>query len=1038
MKKVLAVLIFLTVLIFSSYSERNLLMQSIQLSTYEELQAMCNAYGLDSKSDENGLRRNLFSYFGIEETESSEEEEELSESAASIIIESSQTLYSSEKVIILSGNVKMSFSAADDGTERSVSADKVFIDIEKKILEASGRVSLSEKAETVRAYEGQILRLDWGNLDIVVFSGGNTTTRTNSDGESIIFYADGKSISYSGSLDGVFFRDGMISTSQDEPYWSITASGLSILENDFFLDNAVLRLGRVPIFYIPFFFYPGTRLSFNPAIGFSGTKGAFLSATLELYGSYPKLKLQGSSDNRKDVASSIISFLKTDEDGKTVRDGFYYRALKEGEEPGALEQWARKSSSYLATFADVYEKLGLVLGLDTLNRFYDGKLSVGAVGAAGYSAEKRDEYLGRFRYTFDFSLDYNADSLAFSAKLPFFSDPYVRADFLNRNTAFALTSLLGTEQTFPKLYSTQSSFTQLLNFSYSKTEGKFSFNISSLKADIDYSLGRVTENGEKRYKAKAVEASLPYFSFSSGGTFLDLKNLSWNRKNGKENEDENRTVKPKYQSSAAQAFSDELYSLQLAEKTGESLSESVGRENAVNAYEGPVLQQEKNLEEGGTFKIGYTYRQTLDNVYREELKHDSFYTKIGGTLYVKVSSPGQWFDITETVRPQFNYALNNISRQSAETDDFSLVSVLKVSSPKLGLTYDLTQKIYSHYRYSYSGTTTLKEAWGNWTKEDVSVHALNFSRKAGSFTFGFYTQLKPLTEVLKPSASYSKNGFTAHADFSLNRREGESNFKKDTGNLNFSFSSSFLQLSFSNRYDFTKSSYSLVQKAVVKPLNGLILTENASFKGNFKAERLSFAASYSLSANPFTINASTSMGFKGENFKKDNFTIALKLEQEELTLWKGRISLKSKLSSSFNYDFQNPYRSAFTASLGFDFRIAEFLDLSINVSSANKSFARYYREGSFSLESMFEDLLRSFDFFGEGRRNTGFNLSALSLSAVHYMKDWKLCIDAKGGLTTQYSGKYEWVPSVTVYIKWNAIPELKANGSWDGYNREWN
>ena len=86
---------------------------------------------------------------------------------------------------------------------------------------------------------------------------------------------------------------------------------------------------------------------------------------------------------------------------------------------------------------------------------------------------------------------------------------------------------------------------------------------------------------------------------------------------------------------------------------------------------------------------------------------------------------------------------------------------------------------------------------------------------------------------------------------------------------------------------------------------------------------------------------------------------------------------------------------------------------------------------------MLEDLWRSFDFFGEGRVNTGFNLNAFRIQMVHYMRDWNLYIDAQGQLTTKYSGKYEWVPTVTVYIKWNAIPELKTQGYWDSNSNEW-
>ena len=149
----------------------------------------------------------------------------------------------------------------------------------------------------------------------------------------------------------------------------------------------------------------------------------------------------------------------------------------------------------------------------------------------------------------------------------------------------------------------------------------------------------------------------------------------------------------------------------------------------------------------------------------------------------------------------------------------------------------------------------------------------------------------------------------------------------------------------------------------------------------------------------------------------------------------------SSLSAAFNYDFQNPYRTSLTISFRMDFSIAEFLDLSLSVSSANKSFSRYYKDGKYDMALMWEDFLNSFDFFSPAetskRRNTGFNLSSYKVGVVHYMRDWNLYIDAQGSLTTQYSNKYEWVPTVTVYLQWNAIPELRTEGSWDSYNRQW-
>ena len=265
-------------------------------------------------------------------------------------------------------------------------------------------------------------------------------------------------------------------------------------------------------------------------------------------------------------------------------------------------------------------------------------------------------------------------------------------------------------------------------------------------------------------------------------------------------------------------------------------------------------------------------------------------------------------------------------------------------------------------------------------------------------------------------------------------------------NLNLSYTNSVFSFSLANKYDFTKvesddsefwDGYSLTQKASLKPVKGLTITQSSAYKNKFEATKLQFGATYVLDTSVLDLNANASMSFKDKEYDKDILNLGIKLSQDKITFWKGRMGMDSSLNLAFNYDFQNPYRTSFTVSYTFEFGIAEFLDLAISVSSANKTFARYYQNGEFSFSSMIEDLARSFDFFGGGRVNTGFNLNAFRIQMVHYMRDWNLYIDAQGQLTTKYSGKYEWVPTVTVYIKWNAIPELKTQGFWDSNSDEW-
>ena len=1055
MKRFLAVLALLTVLLACAFAEIPLLARSILSSSREELLAMTEAFGLETDVTEEELARNLLRYFSIDpDTVMDDVEAPEKEKATSIIIDNADMLYSSGDTVIMSGNVRISFTTDSDSSQRTLVSDNVAINLNQKVLDASGSVSLEGTQDQKRTFKGEVISLDWGSLDVVVFEGMSSTGRKNSSGQEILFYVAGDSISYAGSSAGIFFRQGTIATTSEDPYWSITAQKLSLSQNDLFVDRAWFRLGRVPIFYLPIFFYPGTTLSFNPAIGISSERGMFLTTTYEVYGKYPKLGTMGTksktnSDNKgndsgdnSDVSKSITSFLSTDDDSEMIRDGFYYRALEEGEELSDLEKWARSSSSYMAVFADTYENLGTIVGIDTMNYLLNKNLTISAVGVAGYSADKLDTYLNRFRYSFDFNLNYKLDKLNVKIKLPTLSDPYVRKDYLNRNSAFALDALLKAEQFFPTTYSEVNSYTWSADASYSFSKGAYSFNISSLKSDIDFKFNKKSEDDKYFYKAEVVEASLPYLSLSSSGTFLNLKGQS-----------SKTTRSLDYTNVLAQEFSEEL------EAAGEYDAEETDSEGiGLKAYSGPDLKLEETVTtEAASFKMGFTFSQSLDNIYKTDLKHDNFYTRVSGSFYINGTAPGRWFEFTETIKPEINYSQSNLSAEDPDNitkvEEFNLTSVLKASVPKIGITYNLQHRIYTDYHKTGAGSEETRNRKFEWTKEDVQIHNITFSKSLGRFTFGFFWQFKPLTEIMKPSVSYSDGAFKISADFSREKKENETEWSNGKANLNMSYTSQLLSVSANNSYDFTKvkdaegdelwNGYSLSQSSTLKPLKGLTFSENWSSKGKFTDRKLSFSASYVLDTSMLDFSANSGMSYKDKEseFIKDTLNISFKLSQDKVTFWKRRIGFDSSLSMAFNYDFQNPYRTSLTLNFKFDFSIAEFLDLSFSVSSANKSFSKYYKDGKYDMALMWEDLINSFDFFSPSettkRRNTGFNLSSFRITAVHYMRDWNLYIDAQGSLTTQYSNKYEWVPTVTVYLQWNAIPELKTEGSWDSVNRKW-
>jgi len=1044
LKKAFCVFAIFFLLIIPSLWAKSLLEKSLETAHLDELQAMAVSFALDSSGDEETLRVRLLDYFDISREESSESFVSTDKGETTIAIENANTMFILDNVVVMSGDVKLSFTDSSN-TKKILTASKVVVDMDLKAIEASGDVVLDDTASGARKFTGKSVFFDWSSLDVVVFEGISSTQRKNAAGTNVSLYASGDTISYSGEQNIVFFNEGVIFTAQTDPYWSIRASKVSFSGADVFIDSAVLKLGRVPIMYFPFFFYPGTTIAFNPAIGLSSDKGAFLNTTTELYGVYEKKtstsskssssttssssSSSSSDDSDTDYTASLLSLLDSGDSSEKVRDGWYYRNLEEGESLSDIETWARKTSSYFAIFADAYEKLGLVAGFDTSNKLFNNSLTIDSLGAVGYNASD-STYANKFRYYIDLKLSFKFKNILASISAPLFSDYLVKSDFLNRNTRFGLDSVFGSEQEFPRTYSSIKDYSWTATANASGKIGNVSLNLSKLSAQIDYQLDRTTVDGKYVFTPKIKSASLPEISFSSNGSWTVLQSKS------------SKTSDVTYSNSVAKKFSEELTSLKNREETttGDN-SEKL----SLNFYNSPTTKTSSSSSSSGFLKLGYTFNQSFNNKYSTELVPSSVYSKSYGTVFFNVQSPAKWIAVNETVKPTFSFS-SDFTQKSDDTlsyknvQDLSFVSNLVVESQLLGLTYKLSNKIYSSVLKDQDGTITQDESkWGEWEKDDVTEHSLEFKKSLSYYTFSLKGTFKPVTESFKPSVAFSKEGFTLNADISFIEKDDV--FEKNTSNLKLGYSNSFLNISLSNAFDFTKydeldllSAYSFVQNGSLKLFSGnLSLSEQITYKENLTPSAMSFSIANTLNVGKLSSNGSYSLSFKGNNKEWDLDVLSIKLTNklEPVYFWKGRVGLELSLNTAFTYNFDNPYATSFSVNLSAEFAVAEFLSVKFAVNSANRSFYKYFENEKFSFASMFEDLFKSFDFFGDGRKSTGFNMSSLSIEFIHYMRDWNLCFSVEGKLATQSSGKSVWSPVYKIYVKWNAIPELKVEKTVD-------
>ena len=155
--------------------------------------------------------------------------------------------------------------------------------------------------------------------------------------------------------------------------------------------------------------------------------------------------------------------------------------------------------------------------------------------------------------------------------------------------------------------------------------------------------------------------------------------------------------------------------------------------------------------------------------------------------------------------------------------------------------------------------------------------------------------------------------------------------------------------------------------------------------------------------------------------------------------WKNRIELTGSISSTWNLQFIKVTDSSLAFDSRLDLTISEFLKLGFATRSEQRASYLYIPAlaamvGGAKPVNPIIDILQSFNFFSENdRRESDFNLTSISLNAIHYLGDWELNFDYTGKPTLSTESdvpKYQWESTLSVFVRWYPIPEIKRNISY--------
>ena len=247
----------------------------IQNADDATIAGMASVRGLDASLPAGELRRQLLQSEDLESAVVDLTAQGEGDYSLQIINADSMDI-SQDGLVNLSGNVEIGFTLASDEAGKTLRAQHMLLDPASGRLTAYGGVQYSDSQEGsgLENISADIVTYLYESGDLLVSGGTTSTERTTNESETVTFYTTGELLNYRSADGGLFFSDGYLTSDPDRAYSSITAGTLALLDGgDMFMTNAYLSIGRVPLLYLPAFFYPGSRLVMNPAFGFSSDRG---------------------------------------------------------------------------------------------------------------------------------------------------------------------------------------------------------------------------------------------------------------------------------------------------------------------------------------------------------------------------------------------------------------------------------------------------------------------------------------------------------------------------------------------------------------------------------------------------------------------------------------------------------------------------------------------------------------------------------------------------------------------------------------------
>jgi hypothetical protein len=1083
---VLIALLFIAVVPLSAQEltgEAQVLEQDIKTSTLTELAAWCRELGLSEGGTRDNMAQRLRDYYGLHAQTKTDATTESKDRV--ITIESARTTEYftldtvNEEYARLRGGVVISLRDGD--TTHRISAGEILYNRTRNIMSASGGVEYvrTKSDSSIETFKGESITVNLDTWSSVFLDG--LTEKAMSASDSSYRFA-GTVISRSDE-DATIMRDAVISNGKDpEAYWSLDASRLWLLPgSDWLVLNALLKVGEIPVLWLPAFYFPADEVIFHPVLGTRSREGSFVQTTTYVWG-----RPQASSTSE----NSLSKIMGSGENMEKERNGLFLRSTGKKE----VDPNTKRLSFILDGYANLGAYLGSELALPASGIFGALQVSAGLgftrnvylISTGDYSpfalydgsTEWNSTYIFSNQVPFRYRLSASGSLKpgkygSFSWVFPAYSDTFVDNDFMNRSEAMDWVKLLTTETTDE---TTTTTIKTIGEYSW-RLNGAFTPNVSKANPYIS-SLAFSSISSSILFKPRTSTAILSpsvsperifffpdkfsIFSISGSMTGTPLTLGRATKPVGKvEEEKEDKRFAGLHAPWDTPSKNDTT--TQTPADMTEMRPPTLAQTFTLPAMGGPVF----------TISYGLTPSAALEQQFRSSTvnwpeSEDIDWSEITSTRFRSELNSNISFNLTQpdtglysnTLRFSETGAWETYTYMNEEAEEYTTAG--ETDEAKMDTAWLNTYNA-SFFRTYYDWNTTIKPffrstmwantnfqyavkgllaksvfdgtaqdpSWdiemGDWIKEDLDTNSVSANIAASVMDL---VQSFTLSAILPPKDSQLSASATMRIwitetsvredivePFDEEARIRKPIYFTETIKMGRKNIFTFQQLF---TYDPELEEYT----SVTSTLSGL------GFSASFGASRTRsyyFDAGWKQSTDDEQLNPSSLRFSYSKTFSKKE-------------LWDKQLSFSTSFNTALSFDLQRYTYSSFTFGLNTTMSISRFIDVSLAANSENRELYRYFHNLGlpfFTLpieppvekeRNFFLDLLNSFRFDDNDlRRRSGFKLKSFTLRLLHHLGDW----DATLSMTLSpyldaTTRSYKFNNEVSFLVQWKPITEIKS------------